>query len=40
MSMVRKDMLTHVPLGCEMRYTQSAALGYGFGNNGDVRIPL
>ena len=30
MSKVRKEMLIYVPLGCEMRYTQSA-VGYGFG---------
>ena len=39
MSTVRKEMLTYVPLGCEMRQMQSA-VGYGLGYNGEVRIPL
>ena len=39
-SMVRKETFTYVPLGKEMRYTQSANSGYIFGCEGDVRMPL
>ena len=33
-------MLTYVPLGCDMRYTQSAISGYEFGYEGEERTPL
>lgn len=39
-SMAMKDMLTYVPLGCEMRKTQSVRTWYVFGYEGEVRIPL
>ena len=39
-SMLMNVMLTNVPVGNEMRYTQSAKRGYGFGYEGEVRTPL